>query len=124
MQKKITRREFGLKLAALAAGAAASRIAYAEEAINPSVETPMKPIADLILQNGRIATLDPKHPEAKEVIIAKGRIAEVDSAGDFQSGPETKVIDLQGRRVIPGLPPNPKKRPRQREIAKNRQESC
>ena len=63
----------------------------------------MKPIADLILQNGRIATLDPRHPEAKEVIIAKGRIAEVDSAGDFQSGPETKVIDLQGRRVIPGL---------------------
>jgi predicted amidohydrolase YtcJ len=103
VQKKITRREFGLKLAALAAGAAAGRIAYAEEAINPSVETPIKPIADLILQNGRITTLDPRHPEAKEVIIAKGRIAEVDSAGNFQSGPETKVIDLQGRRVIPGL---------------------
>ena len=105
MQKKITRREFGLRVAALAAGAATSsfRIAYAGEAVNPSVKTLMKPNANLILQNGRITTLDPKHPEAKEVIIAEGRIAGVDNAEDFQSGPETKVVDLKGRRVIPGL---------------------
>ena len=98
MQKKITRREFGLRVAALAAGAAASsfRIVYAGEAVNPSVETPMKPTANLILQNGHITTLDPKHPEAKEVIIAEGRIAGVDNAEDFQSGPETKVVDLTG----------------------------
>jgi predicted amidohydrolase YtcJ len=63
----------------------------------------MKPTANLILQNGRVTTLDPKHPEAKEVIIADGHIAGVDNAEDFQSGPETKVVDLQGRRVIPGL---------------------
>ena len=55
----------------------------------------MKPTANLILQNGRITTLDPKHPEAKEVIIAEGRIAGVDNAEDFQSGPETKVVDLR-----------------------------
>src|SRR6202023_2090034 len=63
----------------------------------------MKPIADLILQNGHVSTLDPKHPEAKEVIIADGRIAGVDNAAEFQRGPNTKVIDLKGRRVIPGL---------------------
>ena len=63
----------------------------------------MKPTADLILQNGRITTLDPKHPEAKEVVIADGRIVGVDNAEDFERGPETKVIDLKGRRVIPGL---------------------
>jgi predicted amidohydrolase YtcJ len=63
----------------------------------------MKPIADLILLNGHVATLDPKHPEAKEVIIADGRIAGVDSAAEFERGPDTKVIDLKGRRVIPGL---------------------
>ena len=105
MHKKITRREFALRVAALAAGAATSsfRIVYADETVNPSVETPMKPTANLILQNGRITTLDPKHPEAKEVIIADGRIAGVDNAADFQSGPETKVVDLRGRRVIPGL---------------------
>ena len=37
------------------------------------------------------------------MIIADGRIAGVDNAGDFQSGSETKVVDLRGRRVIPGL---------------------
>jgi predicted amidohydrolase YtcJ len=63
----------------------------------------MKPTANLILQNGRVTTLNPTHPEAKEVIIADGRIAGVDNAEDFQSGPETKVVDLPGRRVIPGL---------------------
>jgi predicted amidohydrolase YtcJ len=63
----------------------------------------MKPIADLILQNGHVSTLDPKHPEAKEVIIADGRIAGVDNAAEFERGPDTKVIDLKARRVIPGL---------------------
>ena len=63
----------------------------------------MKTTANLILHNGRITTLDPKHPEAKDVIIVDGRIAGVDNPGDFQSGPETKVVDLRGRRVIPGL---------------------
>src|ERR1700726_1739676 len=63
----------------------------------------MKPIADLILQNGHVSTLDPKHPEAKEVIIADGRIAGVDNAAEFERGPDTKFIDLHGRRGIPGL---------------------
>jgi len=62
----------------------------------------MKP-ADLILQNGRITTLDSRHPEAKEVIIADGRIVGVDNASEFERQPETKVIDLKGCRVIPGL---------------------
>jgi hypothetical protein len=102
MHNKITRREFALRVAALAAGAATGsfRTVNAGQAVNPSVE---KTTANLILQNGRITTLDPKHPEAKEVIIADGRIAGVDNARDFQSVPETKVIDLRGRRVIPGL---------------------
>ena len=47
--------------------------------------------------------LIPKHPEAKEVVIADGRIAGVDNAAEFECGPETKLIDLNGRRVIPGL---------------------
>ncbi|MBX3746087.1 MAG: amidohydrolase [Verrucomicrobiae bacterium] len=59
--------------------------------------------ADLILANGRITTLDPKHPEAERIAIAKGRIVGVDNAGTYESGPDTQVIDLGGRRVIPGL---------------------
>ena len=61
------------------------------------------PAPDLILHNGRITTLDPKHPEARNLAIKAGRIVGVDDADTYQRGPETKVIDLKGRRVIPGL---------------------
>ena len=37
-----------------------------------------KSIADLILHNGRITTLDPKYPEAKNVAVTDGRIVGVD----------------------------------------------
>ena len=63
----------------------------------------MKPIADVILENGRITTLDPRRPEANEVVIVGDKFAGVDNAAEFERGPQTKVIDLQGRRVIPGL---------------------
>ncbi len=60
-------------------------------------------VPDLILHNGRITTLDPKYPEARNVAIKDGRIVGVDDAESYERGPDTKVIDLQGRRVIPGL---------------------
>jgi len=60
-------------------------------------------IPDLILHNGRITTLDPKKSEATNLAIKDGRIVGVDNAEEYQRGPDTKVIDLQGRRVIPGL---------------------
>src|SRR6201996_7060980 len=63
----------------------------------------MKPTADLILENGRITTLDPRRPEANEVVIVGDKFAGVDNAAEFERGPQTKVIDLKGRRVIPGL---------------------
>lgn len=59
--------------------------------------------ADLILHHGHITTLDPKHPEATNLAIKDGRIIGVDDAEDYERGPNTKVIDLKGRRVIPGL---------------------
>ena len=61
------------------------------------------PAPDLILHNGRITTLDPKYPEAKNIAIKGGRIAGVDDAESYERGPDTKVIDLKGRRVVPGL---------------------
>ena len=60
-------------------------------------------VADLILHNGRIITLDPQHPEATNLAIKDGRIVGVDDAEEYQRGPDTAVIDLNGRRVIPGL---------------------
>jgi hypothetical protein len=63
----------------------------------------MKKAADLILQNGEITTLDPKHPEATNLAVKDGRIIGVDDAEEYAQGPNTKVIDLKGRRVVPGL---------------------
>ncbi|MFN8001072.1 MAG: amidohydrolase [Acidobacteriota bacterium] len=60
-------------------------------------------VPDLILRNGRIATLDPAHPEATSLAIQAGRILSVDDEASYQHSPASKVIDLQGRRVIPGL---------------------
>jgi hypothetical protein len=61
-------------------------------------------LPDLVLHNGRITTLDPKHPEASNLAVKDGRIIGVDDAEEYQGGgPNTKVIDLKGRRVVPGL---------------------
>jgi predicted amidohydrolase YtcJ len=59
--------------------------------------------ADLILHNGHITTLDPKYPEAGSLAIKGGRILAVDDAEEYQKAPQTKIIDLNGRRVVPGL---------------------
>src|ERR1044072_2556622 len=59
--------------------------------------------ADLIVYNGRITTLDPKYPAAGNLAIQDGRIVGVGDAESYERGPNTKVIDLNGRRVIPGL---------------------
>jgi predicted amidohydrolase YtcJ len=61
--------------------------------------------AELILFNGRVATLDPARPEATAVAAAGGRFLAVgdDAAVLRHRGPKTTVIDLGGRRAVPGL---------------------
>jgi predicted amidohydrolase YtcJ len=68
-----------------------------------SLDTTTK--ADLILYNGRITTLDPACPEASNLAIGGGRILALDEGEEYAdlSTPQTKRIDLQGRRVLPGL---------------------
>src|SRR5262245_35291574 len=58
---------------------------------------------DLILHNGRITTIAPKHPEATSLAIQAGRIVSVDDAASYERRAGTRIIDLKGRRVIPGL---------------------
>src|SRR5216117_170483 len=62
-----------------------------------------KKAADLILHNGHITTLDPKCPDAKNVAIKDGRIVGVDDAENYERGPNTRLVDLNQRTVIPGL---------------------
>ena len=60
---------------------------------------------DLILHQGRFATLDRSNPTASAVAIKDGRFVQVGHERDIVplAGRETRVIDLKGRRVLPGL---------------------
>ena len=60
---------------------------------------------DLILHNGIVTTLDRSNPTASAVAISGGRFAAVGHDKDVLAlaGANTKVIDLKGRRVLPGL---------------------
>ncbi|KTT05357.1 amidohydrolase [Pseudomonas oryzihabitans] len=61
--------------------------------------------ADLILHNGKLHTVDPERPAATAVAIKDGVFIAVgsDSAAMAHRGPATQVVDLRGRRAIPGL---------------------
>src|SRR6202795_4697059 len=61
--------------------------------------------ADLILYNGRFSTLDRSNASPDAVAVADGRFLSVGRAPDVEAtaGATTNRIDLQGRRVIPGL---------------------
>jgi predicted amidohydrolase YtcJ len=64
-----------------------------------------KPAADTVFQNGRIYTVDAKRSWAEAVAIVDDRIVYVggnDVAGKY-IGPETRVIDLHGRMMLPGM---------------------
>lgn len=61
--------------------------------------------AELILHDGRFHTVNPAGPAAPAVAIQNGRFLAVgDTAEVFaHRGPQTRVVALGGRRVIPGL---------------------
>jgi predicted amidohydrolase YtcJ len=61
--------------------------------------------ADTILVNGKILTVDAQFSTREAIAIRDGKITAVGSNSDVrkQAGPHTRVIDLQGRTVIPGL---------------------
>jgi len=62
-------------------------------------------IADLVLRNGNIITVDARSTIARAVAIAGDRIITVgsDAAMTPHIGTGTKVLDLHGKTVIPGL---------------------
>lgn len=61
--------------------------------------------ADIILVNGRFTTLDRANPAPEAVAITGNRFAAAGTRAEIMAlaGPDTKVIDCGGRRVIPGL---------------------
>lgn len=63
------------------------------------------PDIDLLILGGRVHTLDPADREAEAVAVAGDRIAAVGSSADLLglAGDGTKVVDVAGRAVLPGL---------------------
>jgi len=60
---------------------------------------------DTALVNGKIVTLDAGSTVAEALAVRDGKIAAVGRSADIRSlaGPATRIIDLGGRTVIPGL---------------------
>ena len=97
------RTERALRLAVLAvvaivslAGAGCAQIGARPEVVR---------YADMVLVNGKIITVDQNFSIQEAVAIRDGKILAVGSMSTIRSlaGDQTKVVDLNGRAVIPGL---------------------
>ncbi|MFT5134205.1 MAG: putative amidohydrolase YtcJ [Gammaproteobacteria bacterium] len=64
-----------------------------------------QPASDFILRNGKIITVDDRFTIAEAVAVRGERIVGVGTNEDIDAlaGPDTTVIDLKGRSVIPGF---------------------
>ncbi|MGI5254849.1 amidohydrolase [Actinacidiphila glaucinigra] len=90
-----------LGLAGIAAGALALAPRQSAAASGHS-----RSIADRILLNGKFTTLDAARPQVEAVAVRDGRIVGTGSSREVTRswlGTGTEVVDLEGRRVIPGL---------------------
>ena len=87
-----------LSTAALLAAGAASHV-WAQASPEPGGP------ADLILKNGAIYTVDAARSWAQAVVVRDGRIVYVgdDAGSDAFAGSGTKVVDLEGKMVLPGF---------------------
>jgi predicted amidohydrolase YtcJ len=63
------------------------------------------PFADSIYLNGTIITVNDQQPQAEAVAVKNGRILEVgdNSTVEPLRGKNTKIIDLQGKTLVPGF---------------------
>ena len=64
-----------------------------------------RPKADLVIHNGTIYTMDKTKPVVQAVAVSGGKITFVGSNNDAKSmiGPQTEVLDLQGKTMTPGF---------------------
>jgi len=67
--------------------------------------TPTRGPADLVFTGGHVHTVNPMQARAEAVAVRGERIVGIGSAADVGSliGPETRVVDLAGRLLLPGF---------------------
>src|SRR3954468_9714076 len=68
-------------------------------------QRPASQPADLIVTNARVYTVDDAHPMASAFAVREGRIQFVGSTPEALAlrGPATRVLDAQGKTVLPGI---------------------
>jgi predicted amidohydrolase YtcJ len=90
---------------ALALGPAFAAVAAAPAAANPSPAMAAVRPADLVLKTGKIITVDRAFTVSEAIAVAGERILAVGPDAQIAAhvAPWTRIIDLAGRTVIPGL---------------------
>ncbi|MCO8121254.1 amidohydrolase [Stieleria sp. TO1_6] len=81
-----------MRLAATTLLLLASTVAFAQD-------------ADLVVRGGKIVTVDADFQIVDAMAIQQGRIVAIGTAAEIESkiGPETRIVELKGRMVLPGL---------------------
>ncbi|MFN8061173.1 MAG: amidohydrolase [Vicinamibacterales bacterium] len=84
------------RMVALAVGVAAAAACASAPKVEP---------ATLVLDNGKIVTVDDAKPEAQAVAVRGATIVAVGTNEEIKAyiGPATQVVDLQGHLAVPGL---------------------
>lgn len=61
--------------------------------------------ADLVLRGGRIVTMDAALPSAEAVAVTGDRVTAVGKSSELAAhvGPKTRILDLEGKMVLPGF---------------------
>nr|WP_309099445.1 amidohydrolase [Fredinandcohnia onubensis] len=96
------KKSFVILLAFLLLGSVLSGVASAKNVMTP--KTGKEPV-DLILKNGYVYTADEERSVAKTVAVRDGEIVFVGDNNSVMSlkGPDTEVINLKGKMVVPGF---------------------
>ncbi len=89
-------------------GLCASLIVVCATTVVAQGPLPRPPSPDLILINGRVITVDRNFSVAEGVAIAGDRILTTGNEDQLRAlaGPSTRIVDLKGHTVIPGLMDN------------------
>ncbi len=84
---------------------AASALTATAAAQTAQVPAELLAYPNLVLVNGQVLTVDAQFTVAEAVAVRDGRILAVGSTADIRrlAGPQTRVIDLAGRSVVPGF---------------------
>jgi predicted amidohydrolase YtcJ len=63
------------------------------------------PAADLVITNAKVWTVDKARPRAEAVAIIRERIVAVGTSSEIDAwrGPQTRIIDAQGKLLLPGF---------------------